>query len=98
MGTSVDAALGHIRLLVQINDWSLRGIAPIEMKTGFGWVQAKPPCSMSPVAVTPNEASAQWRDARVDIDLLVDWNGKRFGRGLRLCHGGATHLALADLE
>jgi fumarylacetoacetate (FAA) hydrolase len=79
MGITVVATLGHIRLLVQINDWSLRRIASIEMKTGFGWVQAKPPCSMSPVAVTPDEASAQWPDARVDIDLLVDWSGKRFG-------------------
>jgi fumarylacetoacetate (FAA) hydrolase len=65
MGITVEATLGHIRLLVQINDWSLRRIAPIEMKTGFGWVQAKPPCSMSPVAVTPDEAGAQWRDARL---------------------------------
>lgn len=69
----------HIRLVVQINDWSLRKLAPIEMKTGFGWVQAKPPCSMAPVAVTPDELGAHWRDCRVDLPLLVDWNGKRFG-------------------
>ena len=79
MGTDPAAARGHIRLLVQINDWSLRKLAPIEMKTGFGWVQAKPPCSMAPVAVTPDELGARWRDARVDLPLLVDWNGRRFG-------------------
>ena len=28
MGTTAAQALGHIRLLVQINDWSLRTLAP----------------------------------------------------------------------
>lgn len=79
MGTDAATARGHIRLLVQINDWSLRKLAPIEMKTGFGWVQAKPVCSMAPVAVTPDELGAAWRDARIDLPLLVDWNGQRFG-------------------
>ena len=79
MGVTPGQAAAHIRLIVQINDWSLRAIAPIEMKTGFGWVQAKPPCSVAPVAVTPDELGASWRDGRVDLPLLVDWNGKRFG-------------------
>ncbi|MBZ0163120.1 MAG: fumarylacetoacetate hydrolase family protein [Notoacmeibacter sp.] len=79
MGTSAADARKHIRLVVQINDWSLRKLAPIEMKTGFGWVQAKPACSMAPVAVTPDELGDLWRDARVDLPLLVDWNGRRFG-------------------
>jgi fumarylacetoacetate (FAA) hydrolase len=79
MGTSAGDARRHIRLVVQINDWSLRKIAPIEMKTGFGWVQAKPACSMAPVAVTPDELGAFWRDARVDLPLHVEWNGNRFG-------------------
>lgn len=79
MGTSADEALGHIRLVVQINDWSLRAIAPIEMKTGFGWIQAKPPCSMAPFAVTPDALGTAWREGRVCMDLLVDLDGKRFG-------------------
>ncbi len=80
MGISAQEALAHIRLIVQINDWSLRAIAPIEMKTGFGWVQAKPPCSVAPFAVTPEELGDDWRDGRVCLDLAVDWNGKRFGK------------------
>lgn len=80
MGTRAEDAMGHIRLIVQINDWSLRAIAPIEMKTGFGWVQAKPACSMAPFAVTPNELGEGWRDGRVCLDLEVDWNGECFGR------------------
>jgi fumarylacetoacetate (FAA) hydrolase len=79
MGTSAAEAMQYIRLIVQINDWSLRTLAPIEMKTGFGWIQAKPACSMAPLAVTPDELGDAWRDGRVALDLNVDWNGKRFG-------------------
>jgi fumarylacetoacetate (FAA) hydrolase len=79
MGTSAADAMQHIKLIVQINDWSLRTLAGPEMKTGFGWVQAKPPCSMAPFACTPDELGDQWRNGRVCMDLLVDWNGKRFG-------------------
>lgn len=79
MGTSAADAMKHIRLVVQINDWSLRAIAPVEMKTGFGWVQAKPACSMAPFAVTPDELGDGWKDGRVCLDLEIDWNGKRFG-------------------
>jgi fumarylacetoacetate (FAA) hydrolase len=79
MGTDAATAAGHIRLIVQINDWSLRTLAPIEMKTGFGWVQAKPPCSIAPVAVTPDELGGAWRDGRVALPLVVEWNGAHFG-------------------
>jgi fumarylacetoacetate (FAA) hydrolase len=79
MGTTPENALRHIRLLVQINDWSLRILAGPEMKTGFGWVQAKPPCSMAPFAVTPDDLGVAWKNGRVCLPLLVDWNGQRFG-------------------
>jgi len=79
MGVSAKEAAGHIKLIVQINDWSLRVIAPAEMKTGFGWVRAKPACSAAPFAVTPEELGPAWRDGRVCLDLRVDWNGQRFG-------------------
>lgn len=79
MGIDPSTARSHIRLIVQINDWSLRKLAGPEMATGFGWVRAKPACTMAPVAVTPDELGASWRDARVDLPLLVDWNGARFG-------------------
>ncbi len=79
MGVSADRALQHVRLLVQINDWSLRTLAPEEMKTGFGWVQAKPACSMAPFAITPDELGPLWQRGRVCLDLRVDWNDQRFG-------------------
>lgn len=93
MGVSKQDALSHIKLLVIINDWSLRRIAPIEMKTGFGWIQAKPACSMAPIAVTPDEIGDAWRDARFQMRLQVDLNGKRFGAA----HGGAMSCGFDDL-
>lgn len=89
MGTSAETAMQHIRLIVQINDWSLRTLAGPEMKTGFGWVQAKPPCGMAPFAVPPRDLGAAWRNGRVCLNLNVDWNGKRFGaaNGEPMGHG-----------
>ena len=79
MGVSPDEAAKHIKLIALVNDWSLRAIAPIEMKTGFGWISAKPACSVAPVVVTPDELGASWRDGRVDLPLHVYWNGEEFG-------------------
>jgi fumarylacetoacetate (FAA) hydrolase len=79
MGTTAAEATQHIRLLVQINDWSLRRLAPAEMKTGFGWIQAKPACSMAPFALTPDELGALWSNARVQATLEVWRNDERFG-------------------
>jgi fumarylacetoacetate (FAA) hydrolase len=93
MGVSPGQALGHIRLVVQINDWSLRAIAPIEMKTGFGWVQAKPPCSVAPVAVTPDELGEAWAKGRVALPLNVWWNEARFGAA----NGAAMAFGFHDL-
>lgn len=78
MGTT-DKAADHIALVIQINDWSLRVIGPREMKTGFGWIHAKPACAVAPVALTPDELGDAWRDCRVDLPLNLHWNGEWFG-------------------
>jgi len=93
MGVSAANAMAHIKLVVQINDWSLRILAPIEMQTGFGWVQAKPACSVAPFAVTPDTLGEHWRDGRVHLPLLVDWNGTRFGAA----EGGAMEYGFHEL-
>jgi len=72
-------AARHVRLLVQINDVSLRALGPREMKTGFGFLQAKPSSSFAPVAVTPDELGDAWRDAMVHLDLHIELNGEWFG-------------------
>lgn len=89
MGTLVEEAGRYIRLVVQINDWSLRTLAPAEMKTGFGWIQAKPACSMAPIAVTPDELGDAWKNYRVHLPLTIDWNGRQFGaaNGAEMAYG-----------
>lgn len=79
MGTPAERALDYVRLAVQINDWSLRRIAPVEMRTGFGWIQAKPACSVAPIAVTPDELGSSWSNGRVTATLEVRRNGELFG-------------------
>ncbi len=93
MGVSVEAAADHIKLIVQLNDWSLRVLAPVEMKTGFGWIRAKPACSVAPFAVTPEEIGSGWRDSRVCLDLRIDWNGQRFGAA----NGSAMEFGFDEL-
>jgi len=93
IGVSPEEALGHIKLLVMINDWSLRNLAIPEMKTGFGWVQAKPACSMAPFAVTPDEAGDAWQHGRLHLELHVEWNGEWFGNP----NGGEMSVGFHDL-
>ncbi|MBH3384624.1 MULTISPECIES: fumarylacetoacetate hydrolase family protein [Pseudomonas] len=93
MGCTAEQARQHIRLLLQVNDVSLRALAPREMRTGFGFVQAKSSSSFAPVAVSPDELGASWRDARVHLPLQVEWNGEWFGHP----HGGDMHFGFDQL-
>lgn len=93
MGCSADDALAHIRLILLLNDWSLRTIAPVEMKTGFGWVQAKPACSVAPFAVTPDALGDAWANGRVCLPLTVEINGEWFGSPV----GDAMAVGFHDL-
>lgn len=92
-GADPSACREHIRLLVLINDWSLRRLGPLEMKTGFGVLQCKPRCSMAPVAVTPDELGDRWRDARIDLTLNVTLNDVPFGRA----RGGEMSVGFDEL-
>ncbi|WP_397453281.1 fumarylacetoacetate hydrolase family protein [Pseudomonas sp. NA-150] len=93
MGCPADSALGHIKLILQLNDVSLRALAPREMKTGFGFLQAKPSSSFAAVAVTPDELSDAWHEGRVHLPLQVEWNGEWFGNP----HGGQMHFGFHQL-
>lgn len=79
MGCPPDEALSRILFVVLINDWSLRAIAPVEMKTGFGWVQAKPACAVAPFAVSVDELGGAWSAGRIDAVLTTSINGQKFG-------------------
>jgi fumarylacetoacetate (FAA) hydrolase len=80
MGTPQERVAPHIKLLMLVNDVSLRALAGREMKTGFGWIQAKPSTSFSPVAVTPDELGEAWSDGRVQLPLSVQRNDEWFGQ------------------
>ncbi|MEG3176698.1 fumarylacetoacetate hydrolase family protein [Sphingomonas sp. RB3P16] len=93
MGTDAQTALGHIKLVLLLNDWSLRAIGAAEMRTGFGWVRGKPASSLAPIAVTPDTLGAAWRDGRIHLPMLVDYAGRRFGAA----GGGAMQIGFHDL-
>ena len=80
MGISAEDAAGHIKLVMLVNDVSLRGLIPGELAKGFGFFQSKPSSAFSPVCVTPDELGEAWRDSLVHLPLMVDYNGDAFGR------------------
>jgi fumarylacetoacetate (FAA) hydrolase len=80
MGASIDEARAAIRLVMLVNDVSLRGLIPGELAKGFGFYQSKPSSAFSPVAVTPDELGDAWDGGKLHLPLSVDLNGKPFGR------------------
>jgi len=79
-GVTATAAATHIRLLMLVNDVSLRNLIPNELAKGFGFFQSKPASAFSPVAVTPDELGAAWDGGRLHRALEVNLNGLPFGR------------------
>lgn len=80
MGVSPEDAASHIKLVMLVNDVSLRGLIPGELAKGFGFFQSKPASAFSPVAVTPDELGDAWKDSLIHLPLMVDYNGAPFGR------------------
>ncbi|WP_048306817.1 fumarylacetoacetate hydrolase family protein [Halomonas sp. PR-M31] len=80
MGIAVEAAEAHIQLLMLVNDVSLRNLIPGELAKGFGFYQAKPSSSFSPVAITPDELGDDWQGGKVHLDMVSHINGELFGR------------------
>ncbi len=80
MGATVEQAARAIRLVMLVNDVSLRNLIPKELEKGFGFFQSKPASAFSPVAVTPDELGDAWRDSKLHLPLLVTLNDQPFGR------------------
>ncbi|MBL8316508.1 MAG: fumarylacetoacetate hydrolase family protein [Rubrivivax sp.] len=78
-GTTPEAAVDAVRLLLLANDWSLRHLIPAELAKGFGFVQSKPATAFSPVAVTTDELGGAWRGGRVHGSVRCVWNGQSVG-------------------
>ena len=79
-GADRETAAAAIRLVMLVNDVSLRGLAAQELAKGFGFVHSKPPGSFSPVAVTPAALGDHWRDGKLHGAMRVDLNGEPLGR------------------
>lgn len=79
MGASPEAAAAHVKLLMLVNDVSLRNLIPGELAKGFGFFQSKPSSAFSPVAITPDELGADWQDGKVHLPLMTHLNGALFG-------------------
>ena len=80
MGVSPEAAAGHIKLVMLVNDVSLRGLIPGELAKGFGFYQSKPSSAFSPVAVAPEALGDAWDGGKIKLPLRADLNGDAFGR------------------
>lgn len=93
MGVSPTEALKYIRLFVMINDVSLRGLIPAELKQGFGFFQGKPSSAFAPIAVTADELGDAWKEGRIHLPLNVELNGEFFGKA----NAGAMHFHFGDL-
>ena len=79
MGISADKAIEHIKLVVILNDVTLRGLIPAELLNGFGFFQSKPNKVLSPLAITLDELGDHWKNGRVNLPLHVKFNNEFFG-------------------
>ncbi len=93
IGVSAEKALSHIILFVLVNDVSLRGLIPEELKKGFGFFQSKPSSSLSPFAVTVDEIKEHWQNGRLHLPLRVTYNGQPFGQA----NAGEMHFHFGRL-
>lgn len=84
MGATPAQALEGVRLLMLVNDVSLRNLIPDELAKGFGFLQSKPATAFSPVAVTPDEVGDAWEKGRLHLTLQSTWNGRKVG----MCEAG----------
>jgi len=79
MGAKPKSISSQIRLVMLVNDVSLRNLIPAELAKGFGFFQSKPATAFSPVAITPDELGGSWRNDKVHRPLTVHWNGAKVG-------------------
>ena len=93
-GVTSESAADHIKLVMLVNDVSLRGLIPGELGKGFGFFQSKPASAFSPVAITPDELGDAWKNSVIHLPLMVDYNGEPFGRANA---GQDATFSLADL-
>ena len=80
MGINHKHAGHHIKLMMLVNDVSLRNLIPEELAKGFGFFQSKPSSSFSPIALTPDELGSHWDGQRLHLPLFSYLNDQLFGQ------------------
>jgi len=98
MGATIEQAAEAIRLVMLVNDVSLRNLIPGELAKGFGFFQSKPSSAFSPVCVTPDELGDAWNGGRLHLPMEVSYNGESFGKanaGVDMTFDFATLVAHA---
>ena len=80
LGATEEQAEAAIKLVVILNDVSLRNLIPGELAKGFGFFQSKPSTAFAPIAVTPRDLGPAWREGRLHGALRVTINDAPFGR------------------
>jgi fumarylacetoacetate (FAA) hydrolase len=93
MGVTPEKALEHVILVMLVNDVSLRGLIPEELAMGFGFFQSKPSSAFSPFALSLDELGDSWQSGRLNLPLLVKYNGQEFGRA----NGKEMHFHFGQL-
>ena len=93
IGTTALDAAKHVRLLVLLNDCTLRNLIPDELAKGFGFFQSKPATAFAPFAVTPDEVGDAWRGGRLHLNVRSTYNGQVYGD----CDAGEMHFSFFDL-
>jgi len=93
MGCTAEDALKKILFCVIINDVSLRGLIPEELKAGFGFFHGKPSSSFAPFALTLDELGEAWNQGRIERPLDVEFNGEFFGKA----NGSEMHFHFGQL-
>jgi fumarylacetoacetate (FAA) hydrolase len=80
LGITSAASAAHVKLIVLVNDWSLRNLIPAELAKGFGFLQSKPASAFAPIAATPDELAGAWHDGKLHLPLVSQVNGEPLGR------------------
>ena len=78
-GTKKEEAGDYVRLVMLVNDITLRNYIPAELAKNFGFFVSKPSTAFSPFAVTPDELGDSWDGGRVNLPLHSWYNGEQFG-------------------
>jgi fumarylacetoacetate (FAA) hydrolase len=93
IGLQAAQAAQHVRLLMLVNDVTLRNLIPAELEKGFGFFGSKPASAFAPFAITPDELGDAWRDGRVRLPLRCSLNGALLGDP----DASAMHFSFYDL-